>query len=261
MTDEMLELARANTAQAGMRNVEFVQGYIEQIPLPDESVDVIVSNCVLNLSGEKAKGFLEAARVLRPVERLAVSDVIASPEINETTRADLAAYTGCVAGALTEEEFHAGLQAAGFVEIEIRETHRVHELASSAIVRTPKPARGAVRAARGPGRSLSTCAPAITPDHDAGVVGQLSTLDRLLPVWILVAMGVGLGLGALLPGLNGSLSSVQVTGTSLPIAIGLLLMMSPVLARGRRLPWFRPTGQLYHLDRPVSEIAPTSFWR
>jgi len=140
MTDEMLELARANAATEGVGNVEFVAGYIEEIPLADGTVDVIVSNCVLNLSGDKSKVLREAARVLRPGGRFAVSDVIASPDMDEATRADLAAYTGCIAGALTEEEFREGLEAAGFTEIEIREKHRVHEFASSAIIRARKPA-------------------------------------------------------------------------------------------------------------------------
>ena len=144
MTDEMLELARANAAQADVGNVEFVKGYIEEIPLADDSVDVIVSNCVLNLSGDKAKVFAEAARVLRPGGRFAVSDVIASPDMDEATRADLAAYTGCIAGALTEQQFRDGLKAAGFTDIEIRETHRVHEYATSAIVRARKPAGAAL---------------------------------------------------------------------------------------------------------------------
>jgi arsenite methyltransferase len=139
MTDEMLELARANAAHAGLGNIEFVKGYIEELPLADGSVDVIVSNCVLNLSGDKAKVFAEAARVLRPGGRLAVSDVIASPDMDEATRADMAAYTGCIAGALSEQQFRDGLAAAGFTDIEIRATHRVHEFASSAIVRARKP--------------------------------------------------------------------------------------------------------------------------
>ena len=139
MTDEMLELARANAAQAGLGNVEFVQGFIEDIPLADASVDVIVSNCVLNLSGDKPKVLAEAARVLKPGGRFAISDVIASPDMDEATRADLAAYTGCIAGALTEDQFRAGLEDAGFTDIEIRETHRVHEHATSAIVRARKP--------------------------------------------------------------------------------------------------------------------------
>ena len=100
---------------------------------------MIVSNCVLNLSGDKPKVLAEAARVLKPGGRFAVSDVIASPDMDEATRADLAAYTGCIAGALTEEEFRDGLTAAGLTDIEIRETHRVHEHATSAIVRARKP--------------------------------------------------------------------------------------------------------------------------
>ena len=141
MTDEMLALARANAAQAGVENVEFVKGYIEDIPLPDSSVDVIVSNCVLNLSGDKPKVLAEAARVLKPGGRFAVSDVIASPDMDDATRADLAAYTGCIAGALTDKEFRDGLAAAGFTDIEISETHRVHEFASSAIIRARTPER------------------------------------------------------------------------------------------------------------------------
>jgi SAM-dependent methyltransferase len=139
MTDEMLDLARANAADAGVTNVEFVKGFIEDIPLGDASVDVIVSNCVLNLSADKPRVLAEAARVLKPGGRFAVSDVIASPDMDEATRADMAAYTGCIAGALTEEEFSSGLAAAGFTEIEIRETHRVHEHATSAIIRARKP--------------------------------------------------------------------------------------------------------------------------
>lgn len=143
MTDEMLGLARANAAAAGVTNVEFVKGYIEDIPLADGSVDVIVSNCVLNLSGDKPQALREAARVLRAGGRLAVSDVIADPDMDEATRADMAAYTGCIAGALTEEELRAGLAAAGFTGIEVRSTHRVHEQAASAIIRARKPAPAA----------------------------------------------------------------------------------------------------------------------
>jgi arsenite methyltransferase len=141
MTDEMLELARANAAEAGLTNVEFRKGYIEAMPLEDASVDVVISNCVINLSGDKGKVLGEAARVLRPGGRFAVSDVIADPGMDEATRQDMAAWTGCIAGALTEQEFHAALEAAGFEEIEIRETHRVHEQAASAIIRARKPAR------------------------------------------------------------------------------------------------------------------------
>jgi arsenite methyltransferase len=140
MTDEMLELARAHAAAAGVSNVEFLKGYIEDIPLPDASVDVVISNCVINLAGDKFKVLAEAARVLRPGGRLAVSDVIADPGMDGATRADMAAYTGCIAGALTENEFHIALHSVGLSDIEIRPTHRVHEHAASAIVRARRPA-------------------------------------------------------------------------------------------------------------------------
>jgi arsenite methyltransferase len=139
MTDEMLDLARHNAAEAGVENVEFVKGYLEELPLPDESVDVVISNCVINLSGDKPKVLAEAARVLRPGGRFAVSDVIADPDMDEATRADMAAWTGCIAGALSEREFRNALAAAGLEEAEIRETHRVHEHAAAAIIRARKP--------------------------------------------------------------------------------------------------------------------------
>jgi arsenite methyltransferase len=139
MTDEMLELARANAAEAGVENVEFVKGFIEDIPLPDDSVDVVISNCVINLSADKGKVLRETARVLKPGGRFAVSDVIADPDMDEATRADMQQWTGCVAGALTRAEFERTLRDAGLTDIEINETHRVHEHASSAIVRARKP--------------------------------------------------------------------------------------------------------------------------
>jgi ubiquinone/menaquinone biosynthesis C-methylase UbiE len=138
MTDEMLELARRNAAEAGLENVEFVKGYLEELPLPDASVDVVISNCVINLSGDKPKVLAEAARVLRPGGRLAVSDVIADADMDDATKADMTAWTGCIAGALTEDEFRASLAAAGLEEVEIRETHRVHEHAGAAIIRARK---------------------------------------------------------------------------------------------------------------------------
>jgi arsenite methyltransferase len=139
MTDEMLELARANAREAGVENVEFVKGYIEEIPLEDESVDVVISNCVINLAADKRKVLSETARVLRPGGRFAVSDVIADADMDDATRADMQQWTGCIAGALTRDEFEHALAAAGLEEIEINETHRVHEHASSAIIRARKP--------------------------------------------------------------------------------------------------------------------------
>jgi ubiquinone/menaquinone biosynthesis C-methylase UbiE len=139
MTDEMLELARRNAAEAGIENVEFRKGYLEDLPLADQSVDVVISNCVVNLSADKPKVLAEAARVLKPGGRFAVSDVIAGPDMDEQTRADMTAWTGCAAGALTEEEFRSALAQAGLRDIEIRETHRVHEHAVAAIINARKP--------------------------------------------------------------------------------------------------------------------------
>src|SRR6185437_1390569 len=141
MTDEMLALARRNAEEAGVRNVEFRKGYIEEIPLADASVDVVISNCVLNLSSDKAIVIREAARVLRPGGRFAISDVIADADMDEATRADMRQWTGCIAGALTREELQGALAGAGLLDVEIRETHRVHEHAGAAIIRARKPSR------------------------------------------------------------------------------------------------------------------------
>lgn len=139
MTPEMLDLARRNAADAGIFNVEFVQGYLEDIPLPDASVDVVLSNCVINLAADKHVVLREAARVLRPGGRFAVSDVVADPDMDEATRNDMALWTGCIAGALTREEFGEALSRAGLSDVDIRDTHRVHPHASAAIIRARKP--------------------------------------------------------------------------------------------------------------------------
>src|SRR3954465_9807311 len=139
MTDEMLALARKNAAEAGAEKVEFVKGHIEDIPLPEASVDVVISNCVINLSADKPRVLREAARVLKPDGRFAVSDVVANPDMDDATKADMAQGTGCIAGALTEDEFRSALAAAGLVDVEIRPTHRVHEHAGAAIIRARKP--------------------------------------------------------------------------------------------------------------------------
>ena len=139
MTDEMLDLARRNAAEAGVTNVEFLKGYLEQLPLRDQTVDVVISNCVINLSGDKPKVLAEAARVLKPGGRFAVSDVIADTDMDEQTKADMQAWTGCIAGALTEQQFRDALEAAGLEQLEFDETHRVHEHARAAIIRARKP--------------------------------------------------------------------------------------------------------------------------
>ncbi len=139
MTDEMLTLARANARDAGVENAAFLKGYLEEIPLPDACVDVVISNCVINLAADKQRVLREAARVLKPGGRFAVSDVIADDDMDAATRADMEAFTGCVAGALTRAEYEHALDAAGFVAVELRETHRVHGHAGSAIVRARRP--------------------------------------------------------------------------------------------------------------------------
>jgi arsenite methyltransferase len=140
MTDEMLALARANQAKAGVENVHWLKGHIEDIPLPAETVDVVLSNCVINLSTDKPRVLRETARVLKPGGRFAVSDVIADPDMDDATRSDLAQYVGCIAGALTADAYIRHLTDAGLTDIEISETHRVHERAGSAIIRARKPA-------------------------------------------------------------------------------------------------------------------------
>ena len=139
MTDEMLELARANAVEAGVTNVEFLKGHIESIPLPDAAVDVVISNCVINLSTDKAAVLREVGRVLRPSGRFAVSDVIADPDMDDATKADIDQWTGCIAGALTGDTYTDLLRQAGLADVEINETHRVHEHAASAIIRARKP--------------------------------------------------------------------------------------------------------------------------
>jgi arsenite methyltransferase len=139
MTDEMLELARRNQREAGVENVEFLKGTIEEVPLSDDTVDVVISNCVINLSADKSAVFGEAARVLRPGGRFAVTDIVADQGMDEETRRDLAQWAGCLAGALTEDEFRRELESAGFGDIELRETHRVHDQAGSAIIRARMP--------------------------------------------------------------------------------------------------------------------------
>lgn len=139
MTDEMLALARANQAKAGVENVQWLRGHIEDIPLPNATVDVVISNCVINLSSDKAQVLRESARVLRPGGRIAFSDVIADEDMDEATRSDMQAFTGCIAGALTRREFEQTLADAGLLDVEIHETHRVHDHAGAAIIRARKP--------------------------------------------------------------------------------------------------------------------------
>jgi ubiquinone/menaquinone biosynthesis C-methylase UbiE len=139
MTDEMLALARANAEKVAADNVEFLQGFIEQIPLPDASVDVIISNCVINLSTDKPKVVDEMFRVLRPGGRLGISDVVADDHLTPADRAERGSYVGCIAGALSFAEYGAELMRVGFVGIEVDPTHELTDGMYGAIVRAVKP--------------------------------------------------------------------------------------------------------------------------
>src|SRR5204862_6360185 len=132
--------ARRNAADAGASNVEFLKGQIEAIPLPDDTVDVVISNCVINLSTDKTAVFAETFRVLRPGGRFGVSDVVAEDHLTPDQRAERGGWVGCVAGALSISEYRTGLQAAGFTDVEITPTHPVADGMHSAIVRATKPA-------------------------------------------------------------------------------------------------------------------------
>ena len=171
MTDEMLELATRNATEAGVTNVEFVRGTIESIPLPAASVDVVISNCVINLAADKAAVFREIARVLRPGGRVGVSDVVADDSLDPADRAERGSYVGCVAGALSFSEYRAGLAAAGLTNIEVEPTHAVTDGMYAAIVRGEKP-------------------PLAVPDEDRP---QMPDLPR--PALPIVASGCGCGDG------------------------------------------------------------------
>lgn len=147
MTDEMLDLARANAVQAQVTNVEFVKGTIEDIPLPDESVDVVISNCVINLSVDKPTVLTEMFRVLTPGGRIGISDVVAEDQLTLAERADRGSYVGCIAGALSRTEYLDGLTAAGFADVSVRFTHQAAAGMHSAIIKATKPNNHSLAAA------------------------------------------------------------------------------------------------------------------
>jgi arsenite methyltransferase len=138
MTDEMLELAQRNAREAGIGNAHFLKGVIEQIPLPAESVDVVISNCVINLSVDKPAVLAEIGRVLRPGGRIGVSDVVADNELTPADRAQRGSYVGCIAGALSVGEYEAGLEAAGFEDISVEFTHQVADGMHGAIIKATR---------------------------------------------------------------------------------------------------------------------------
>ena len=141
MTDEMLEVARRNAKEASVPNAEFLKGYIEDVPLPDGSVDVVISNCVINLSVDKAAVLTEMARVLKPGGRVGVSDVVAADRLTPEDRAARGSYVGCVAGALSKSEYEQGLRAAGFEDVSVTFTHEVADGMHGAIVKGVKTTR------------------------------------------------------------------------------------------------------------------------
>jgi SAM-dependent methyltransferase len=139
MTDEMLALAEANKAKAGITNVEFRKGTIENIPLPDATVDVVISNCVINLSVDKSTVFAEMLRVLVPGGRIGISDVVAEDHLTPAARSERGSYVGCIAGALSKQEYLDGLATAGFEDASVTFTHQVADGMHSAIIRATKP--------------------------------------------------------------------------------------------------------------------------
>src|SRR5689334_10323120 len=139
MTDEMLALAQRNAAEAGATNVEFLKGHIEAIPLPAESVDVVISNCVVNLAADKPSVFREIARVLKPGGRIGISDIVAEDSLMPEERAERGSYAGCIAGAISVSEFRTGLEAVGLTDVTITPSHTVTDGMISAIVQATKP--------------------------------------------------------------------------------------------------------------------------
>jgi len=142
MTDEMLALALLNDAEAGVTNVEFLKGQIEAIPLPVGSIDVVISNCVINLAADKPAVFREIARVLRPDGRMGVTDIVAQDHLSAAERAERGSCAGCIAGALSFSEFRAGLEAVRLTDISLTPTHTVTDGMVSAIVKATKPSSG-----------------------------------------------------------------------------------------------------------------------
>ncbi|WP_369217738.1 arsenite methyltransferase [Streptomyces flavofungini] len=167
MTEEMLALALANQRKAGATNVEFLKGTIEAIPLPANTIDVVISNCVINLSTDKPAVFAEMIRVLKPGGRIGISDVVADDELTPEQRAERGDYVGCIAGALSFAEYRQGLEVAGFTNIELRPTHAVADGMHSAIVRATKPATGNKAEMGGGGDSCCGVTACCTPSEQA----------------------------------------------------------------------------------------------
>jgi SAM-dependent methyltransferase len=172
MTDEMLELAQQHAAEAGATNVEFVRGHIEDIPLPAASVDVVISNCVINLAADKPAVFREMARVLRPGGRIGITDIVAADRLSPAERAERGSYAGCIAGALSYSEYTTGLAAAGMSDISLSATHAVADGMDSVIIKAVKPLGGiAPNAAPSVDRSRARELPVTTAGCGCGAEG------------------------------------------------------------------------------------------
>ena len=164
MTDEMLALAQRNAADAGITNVEFLKGHIEAIPLPADSIDVVISNCVVNLAADKPSVFREIARVLRPGGRIGITDIVADDALTAQQRAERGSYVGCIAGALSFSEFEAGLRAVGLTDVSVVPTHAVADGMHSGIVKASKPAEAP--------RPLAELPAAVVPLATSGCCGD-----------------------------------------------------------------------------------------
>ena len=173
MTDEMLDLARSNATKAGATNVEFVKGTIEDIPLPDGSVDVVISNCVINLSVDKPAVLAQMFRVLTPGGRIGISDVVAEDNLSEAERAERGSFVGCIAGALSRTEYLDGLAAVGFADAEVVFTHEAAPGMHGAIVRATKPGR--VREAAATCCSHAAQTSCCAPEAKADCCGSTAT--------------------------------------------------------------------------------------
>jgi SAM-dependent methyltransferase len=157
MTDEMLALALRNADEAGVRNAIFLKGVIEQVPLPADSVDVVISNCVINLSTDKPAVLTEMARVLKPGGRIGISDVVAEDHLTPDERAERGSYVGCIAGALSKAEYEAGLEAAGFEQISVEFTHQVADGMHGAIVKAVRTNRQSLPVIQPAGNDAARC--------------------------------------------------------------------------------------------------------
>jgi arsenite methyltransferase len=157
MTDEMLALAQRNAAEAGATNVEFLKGQIEAIPLPAESIDVVISNCVVNLAADKTAVFREIARVLKPGGRIGITDIVADDALSPEQRAERGTHAGCIAGALSFSEFERGLREAGLADVSLTSTHAVVEGMHSVIARATKPHDAVASASPGEAAGVVGC--------------------------------------------------------------------------------------------------------